>query len=1044
MTQVHTNKENIVLGTHINATILDFDPRKNVADLSLKPSLLDRDHSEKFGKKLQKHVNKELEAVVELVKPSYCIASLIKYPSVIGKVVSVLPNDAEYPITKLSYGSKVRVILQNANPSGTVEFVLLPKKDTKRNHRENSGIAIHETVSDENIKDISDYKIGTLVKGIIKSIKNCQANVLLSRKQGDVSALIEGRIHVSELFDEMPICKDVFEEARLKSGMTISAKVIGFSHSRTHKWLPLSHAVDAKTVVELSVRPSILNSQSQAQTLNDIPLSNGMIVTGVIQDVIRDSTKYALKIYLNRKHVGRVQIIDVSNDVESITTYRKTFSVGQSVRCAIIGHNDSDGTAFELTLRIFDDGEPRVLSDIKSLKIGDKVSSRITGLSSKGINAIVSSSIKDKSVFGFVPMTEIAQDFDNVVLSNFEKDHFLTATIFAIDEEQSRVQLTLRHDGGKCIRGIRDVVEGSLIRGFISNISPNGVFINIGFDVSARVKIGELSDDFIKDWSKKFKIGQVVTCKIQNVDIDGGKVEATMKTSETDPAAYSKLQGSTPKLKFEDLEVGQVMTGTIVQVQEKAVLVDLDNTQSFKKAFSIRGRCHVSEMSDTGITDVASLFENGDRVKCMVLLVDHEKKHVNLGLKPSYFSQIEMSDIASDGDQSESESGDDDVDEVESEFESLLPGKLVEFESTLPSDSFPSDAAVVTGSHCIDDSDSGSEEMEWDIGQPKGDSEDTEGQSDDDATKGESNAAGKSKLRRDKRRAKLTEEESIERKERMLAAGATETPETPEDFERLLFASPNSSFLWIQYMAFYVNILDLGKARNIATRALATINYREEKEKFNVWAAYLNLENKFGSPESLNHVFEKATSYNEPKHVYLCLADIYLKTEKFELLENLFTSMLKKFKTSFKVWMYAETYFFKRSRPEEARALLQRSLQAVPKRKHVKAVSRFAAQLEFIHGSVELGRTLMEGIISNNSKRLDIWTMFVDMEIKRGNTNAARKLLERAIHMKLSSRKMKSLFKKYLDLEKRFGNEETVQHVVKAATEYVESITEKE
>ena len=31
-------------------------------------------------------------------------------------------------------------------------------------------------------------------------------------------------------------------------------------------------------------------------------------------------------------------------------------------------------------------------------------------------------------------------------------------------------------------------------------------------------------------------------------------------------------------------------------------------------------------------------------------------------------------------------------------------------------------------------------------------------------------------------------------------------------------------------------------------RALQTINYRDEAEKFNVWIAYLNLENVYGKP----------------------------------------------------------------------------------------------------------------------------------------------------------------------------------------------------
>lgn len=58
---------------------------------------------------------------------------------------------------------------------------------------------------------------------------------------------------------------------------------------------------------------------------------------------------------------------------------------------------------------------------------------------------------------------------------------------------------------------------------------------------------------------------------------------------------------------------------------------------------------------------------------------------------------------------------------------------------------------------------------------------------------------------------------------------------------------------------------------------------REEQEKLNVWVALLNLENMYGSQESLMKVFERAVQYNEPLKVFLQLADIYTKSEKFQV-----------------------------------------------------------------------------------------------------------------------------------------------------------------
>ena len=111
----------------------------------------------------------------------------------------------------------------------------------------------------------------------------------------------------------------------------------------------------------------------------------------------------------------------------------------------------------------------------------------------------------------------------------------------------------------------------------------------------------------------------------------------------------------------------------------------------------------------------------------------------------------------------------------------------------------------------------------------------------------------------------------------------TKTPESTSDFERVLLGSPNSSYLWIQYMSFQLQVAEIEKAREIAKRALDTINFREEKEKLNVWVALLNLENVYGSDESLETAFKDAARHCESKTVHLRLASILEQSGKHEV-----------------------------------------------------------------------------------------------------------------------------------------------------------------
>jgi hypothetical protein len=45
-------------------------------------------------------------------------------------------------------------------------------------------------------------------------------------------------------------------------------------------------------------------------------------------------------------------------------------------------------------------------------------------------------------------------------------------------------------------------------------------------------------------------------------------------------------------------------------------------------------------------------------------------------------------------------------------------------------------------------------------------------------------------------------------------------PQTPDDFEKLVRSSPNSSFIWIKYMATLLDLADVKKARAVAERSV--------------------------------------------------------------------------------------------------------------------------------------------------------------------------------------------------------------------------------
>ncbi|RKP37043.1 hypothetical protein BJ085DRAFT_18865 [Dimargaris cristalligena] len=263
-------------------------------------------------------------------------------------------------------------------------------------------------------------------------------------------------------------------------------------------------------------------------------------------------------------------------------------------------------------------------------------------------------------------------------------------------------------------------------------------------------------------------------------------------------------------------------------------------------------------------------------------------------------------------------------------------------------------------------------------------------------------------------------------------------PAVSEDFERLLLSSPDSSYLWINYMAFHLKLFEVSKARGIAERALKSISFRENQEKFNMWVALLNLENQFGSQAEMDLVINRALRVNDPKAILIQLTGIYERAHKYAACQETYERLLRDFRASCKVWTLYGAYCIRRRNLAKARELLQSCIDALPKRKHVKAISRFGI-LEFKEGDVERGRTIFEGIMANYPKRTDLWSVYIDMETKGEHVLKARNLFRRVTTLPLPSRTMKFFFKKWLMFEKAHGDEDTVEEVKQVALNYVES-----
>ena len=275
-------------------------------------------------------------------------------------------------------------------------------------------------------------------------------------------------------------------------------------------------------------------------------------------------------------------------------------------------------------------------------------------------------------------------------------------------------------------------------------------------------------------------------------------------------------------------------------------------------------------------------------MKAVILNIDIEKRRISFGLKPSYFEDkdfeqeesesegedarpssplgvVEESDDEADAEADAEEAppeGDAGVSEEDSDEEEDVEGMDIDLTLDLRPSSGSGAASKTEGGLRLDDG------FQWSAPNPDEDVEmDSEDSNDDEQQDGS---------KKKKRKRKQIEQD-------LTADMHTKTPESNADFERLLLGSPDSSYLWVQYMSFQLQISEVDKAREIAKRALKTINFREEQEKLNVWIALLNLENVYGTDESLEAAFKDAARHNDSKTIHLRLAEIFEQSDKLEV-----------------------------------------------------------------------------------------------------------------------------------------------------------------
>lgn len=917
-------------GDDVPARVLDVDVARGVLDLTLRSELVQvQSLTTKAGKspkgkspkgKAAKHVpaapavGSSCEATVELVKEDYMVVSLAGGALAFAATKSY--NDQLEPVAAYAPGKQGRATVVGATADGRtlVAFALPGGTHAGKAEAKVAGTRATATEVRESVQDLA---AGHVLEAAVKGVVGQQINLDLGRK-------LAGRVHVTEVLDAdaKPAKGAASVLAAFSKGQRIRVKVIGFHHAKTHQWLPLSHPKLTNTVVDCTLRSADLATGEDVApaarpTLETVRVGQRLPV--FVQRVTPAGVWVSVSACLD----GRVPLVMAGGSVEALATVAERLTENRRVSAWVLAV-DRAHSRLELSL---------VKPSTRRLAVGQVMPGRVLKVAAWGALVEVA-----PNVVGRIAITDMADRFTatpmegvvrgayvnvavvgvtppaaTAVTANEQDEHGDHGVHAALSLRPSRVTVSGTAAAASVTATVADpevdteadLQVGGIYRGYITAVKDAGVYVALGRNITARVLIANLSDLFVRDYKRAFRVGMLVRGRVLGKS-GPGKVDLSLRMSHVDPAAK-------PPLTLADMTVGDIVTGVVQRVEPFGLFVAIDNS-------ALSGMVHVSECADSFVKDIKTLYSTGDTVKAKVTVVDSDKKRIRLGLKPSYFKNLKAADkvvaeadappsadrvsdpvtcLLADGtvdttalakrvrsedvsatlshapgvvamqDVVEHEDSDEDSDEEDSDDDEKAAGEADAAEASSDEEEEDSDADdgnANTGSAAVSVTESGksaapeakkakrtapalhdasdlaqqatngtaphtttprlqvdASSLLWGrdahavplgtqgLGGSPSDAEDSDGDSSSDDEGETQQRAPRSK------KAKLAvareEEARLRKAEASKLAADADVPQTAEDFDRLVMAEPNNSYVWVQYIAFYLQVRRKGRGQ---------------------------------------------------------------------------------------------------------------------------------------------------------------------------------------------------------------------------------------
>ena len=294
--------------------------------------------------------------------------------------------------------------------------------------------------------------------------------------------------------------------------------------------------------------------------------------------------------------------------IDSSEFTEEEMTVGTKVQVMIVEIAPSGDLKLSKRQADMELGWLRVLGNNKE---GDRVKGKITRKIKGGL-------LMDIGVPVFLPASQIdlrrtndvgefiGQEVEaEIIKIDAERKNIVVSRRKVLEEERRRHRETL----------VKELQIGELREGVVKNITDFGAFIDLG-GLDGLLHITDMSWGRVGHPNEIVQIGLKIEVVVLDYDAERGRISLGLKQKTRNP--------------WEDIEaryaVKSVHNGEVVNIMNYGAFVKLED--------GIEGLVHVSEMSWTKTpANPGELVKLGQKVRVMVLEINHEKQEISLGMK---------------------------------------------------------------------------------------------------------------------------------------------------------------------------------------------------------------------------------------------------------------------------------------------------------------------------------------------------------------------------------------------------------------------------